>query len=190
MQEWHNKLRCLPSVFLIMTVVPRTGTQGAFCWIFLPATLKVLLPSGLFKASPKLRYFEMKLKEKMEDVWASDAHVQVSSGELGNLSVDSAGKAGCFFLSCSGSLEFFSQSCCSSAVNAAQGRKCRDGPQWWQHPGLGRLRIITDPSLEFTGWRALQPTPFHFIVVIWLRSGEMLIYVIHFIPVLPTCSYT
>lgn len=47
-----------------------------------------------------------------------------------------------------------------------------------------------DPSLEFIGWRALQPNTFHFIVVILLLSGEMLIYVVHFIPFLPTCSYT
>lgn len=139
MQDWHNKLRYLPSVFLITTVVPRTGTKGV-CRIFSLATLKALLPSGLFRASPKLML--MQHKAKMAHVWVSAAHVHISIGELGSLLVGSAGKAGCSFLSCPGSLEFFSHSCCSFAVNAAQGRRCADGPQWWQLHGLGRLRIV------------------------------------------------
>lgn len=125
----------------------------------------------------------------MVHVWASAARVQVSIGELGSLLVDSAGKASRSFLSCSGNLEFFSQSCCSFAVNAMQG-----GNAGMTRSGDSSLEAKNcknpDPSLEFTGWRALQPIPFHFMVVTVLRSGKMLIYVIHFTPFLPTCSYT
>ena len=37
-----------------------------------------------------------------------------------------------------------------------------------------------DPSLECTGWEALQPTPVHFTVASLLHSGKMLIYVMYF----------
>lgn len=36
-----------------------------------------------------------------------------------------------------------------------------------------------DPSLEVTVWGVLQPTRIHFMVVILLHSGKMLIYIIN-----------
>lgn len=75
----------------------------------------------------------------MEHVWASAAHVQVSLGELGSLLVDSAGKASCFFPSCSGTWAFFSQKCYAFAVNATQGGNAGMAHRAERQPGVERL---------------------------------------------------
>lgn len=70
----------------------------------------------------------------------------------------------------------------SFAVNVAQRRRMQGWPTEVRAPWFGEAENCQspDPSLEFTGWGVLQPTPVPFTVVSLLHSRKTLIDVIYF----------